>query len=166
MQGTREEILKMINDVIDEEIMGAFEELLSAVEEEKRERCPEKNDGHWNKDGPGEGWIRVNSTTSTEPSVDTPVLYTFQKMLDRIKEGDCIAYRKGWNGKDQYIFYTPGKTIRVEDWKGDGPKPKPKNGYYVILPHIDMITSQGDYLTGWLASQTDLLSNDWVVEQR
>lgn len=32
-----------------------------------------------------------------------------------------------------------------------------------FLPHIDMRTANGDVCVGWLASQTDMLAEDWVI---
>lgn len=38
-----------------------------------------------------------------------------------------------------------------------------KQEYINILPHIDMYTAQGDMLPGWLASQTNMLAEDWQI---
>ncbi len=32
-----------------------------------------------------------------------------------------------------------------------------------ILPHLDMRTADGSLNVGWLASQTDILAEDWSV---
>jgi hypothetical protein len=32
-----------------------------------------------------------------------------------------------------------------------------------INPHIDMKASDGSIVIGWLASQTDMLSDDWFI---
>jgi hypothetical protein len=32
-----------------------------------------------------------------------------------------------------------------------------------INPHIDMFTATGEMQPGWLASQTDMLANDWQI---
>jgi hypothetical protein len=51
--------------------------------------------------------------------------------------------RQGWNGKGMYI------ELQVPDEHSK-----------MTLPYIFMRTVQGD-LVPWLASQTDLLANDW-----
>jgi hypothetical protein len=51
--------------------------------------------------------------------------------------------REGWNGKGMYL------TLQVPD-------PDSK----MTLPYIYMKTAQGD-LVPWLASQTDILTDDW-----
>lgn len=51
--------------------------------------------------------------------------------------------REGWNGKNLWIaLYIPTKTSEMS------------------LPYIFMRTAQGD-LVPWLASQTDMLAEDW-----
>lgn len=32
-----------------------------------------------------------------------------------------------------------------------------------LLPHIDMRAADGSMVIGWLASQTDMLADDWLV---
>ena len=66
----------------------------------------------------------------------------FGKMLDYLKEGWRCS-REGWNGKNMYI------EIQVPDVHSK-----------MSLPYIYMRTAQGD-LVPWLASQTDILSDDW-----
>ena len=89
---------------------------------------------------------------------------TFGMAIEHMKRGDKVA-RKGWNGKGMYIWVMPGSTI--------------KNCQNITDPHlaeidkteceirflgsIRMRTATGDVLTGWLASQTDILSEDWMV---
>ena len=36
-------------------------------------------------------------------------------------------------------------------------------GSATVLPTINMKTAAGQILMGWLASQTDIFANDWVV---
>ena len=53
--------------------------------------------------------------------------------------------RQGWNGKGMYIeLQVPDKNSKM------------------TLPYLYMKTAQED-LVPWLASQTDILSNDWLV---
>jgi len=68
----------------------------------------------------------------------------FSSALLLIKQGFCLA-RKGWNGKFMWI--------EVQD---------PDENSKMTLPYIYMSTAKGD-LVPWLASQTDLMSNDWEL---
>lgn len=81
---------------------------------------------------------------------------TFGEVLRKLKHGDRVA-RSGWNGKNMWI------ALITEHWSGMMKKPVdlPENwsGY---SPFIVMFTADGK-LVPWLASQTDILAEDWGV---
>ncbi len=66
----------------------------------------------------------------------------FSEALRALKLGFHVA-RWGWNGKSMWI-------------KLQAPEPLSK----MTLPYIYMYTAQG-HLVPWLASQTDILADDW-----
>ena len=68
----------------------------------------------------------------------------FGQAIEKLKEGKKVA-RKGWNGK--------GMWIRIQV-----PTEKSK----MTLPYIYMKTAD-DNLVPWLASQTDILAEDWKI---
>lgn len=68
----------------------------------------------------------------------------FSSALLSLKAGLQVT-RSGWNGK--------GMWLRLQ---------VPDPGSKMTLPYIYMKTAQGD-LVPWLASQTDLLAEDWIV---
>lgn len=72
----------------------------------------------------------------------TRELTTFGIAVSFLKEGRKVS-REGWNGKDMYLELQ-----------------KPDANSKMTLPYIYMKTVQGD-LVPWLASQTDILSEDW-----
>lgn len=82
---------------------------------------------------------------------------SFGIALIHLKTGGRAA-RRGWNGKNMFVFLVPGSTFQVN-------RP-PLLGIYreghIInyLPHIDMKTADGS-IVPWLASQTDVLAEDW-----
>jgi hypothetical protein len=86
----------------------------------------------------------------------------FGQAIEALKEGKKVA-RTGWNGKGMWLILVPG-TPQVFP-KVDTPYGKAGIIECEILPHIDMwtINSAGRkaMLPGWLASQTDMLSDDW-----
>lgn len=95
----------------------------------------------------------------------------FGEALEALKAGKKIT-RKGWNGKGMYIYMVDGRKIPVDQWvdRTGAQTATPKEieqGYVDILPHIDMYTTNSSgrkaRLCGWLASQTDMLSEDWEV---
>lgn len=68
----------------------------------------------------------------------------FGNALIMLKEGYKVQ-RSGWNGKNMWInLQTPTETSKM------------------TLPYIYMYTAQGD-LVPWLASQTDVLAEDWEL---
>jgi hypothetical protein len=66
----------------------------------------------------------------------------FGSALQVLKSGGKVA-RKGWNGKGMWLM------LQVPDAHSK-----------MTLPYIYMSTVQGD-LVPWLASQTDMLAEDW-----
>jgi hypothetical protein len=86
----------------------------------------------------------------------------FGHALEAIRQGKKAA-RKGWNGKGMYIYVQPGSVI---NGKTDGRNPVLRAMDDVkINPHIDMKAADGSIVIGWLASQTDMLSDDWYIAE-
>lgn len=68
----------------------------------------------------------------------------FGMALETLKAGGKVA-RVGWNGPGQWI------ALQVPD-----------SGSKMTLPYVFIKTVLGD-LVPWLASQTDLLAEDWIT---
>ena len=83
----------------------------------------------------------------------------FGEALELVKSGSKVA-REGWNGKSMFIFLVPGSTFRVSRPPLLGIYPEGTEIKYHA--HIDMRTADGT-IVPWLASQSDLPSEDWVV---
>jgi hypothetical protein len=83
--------------------------------------------------------------------------FDFSVALRRIRHGDRVA-RAGWNGKGMFIFLVPGSTFMVNRPPLLGIYPEGTTINY--QSHIDMRTADGT-IVPWLASQSDLLANDW-----
>jgi len=85
--------------------------------------------------------------------------FTFGEAVELLKMGYMVA-REGWNGKGMFLFLVSGSKFKVSR--------KPLLGIYPegteieYQPHIDMKTAQGTVVP-WLASQSDILAEDWVV---
>lgn len=77
--------------------------------------------------------------------------------MDILKDGGIVT-RKGWNGKGMYLYYVPASEYapctKAARREFDG-NPVPYRAY------IAMKTVDGD-IVPWVASQSDLLANDWV----
>lgn len=81
--------------------------------------------------------------------------FEFGDALIALKQGKKVA-RSGWNGKGMYLkYFSPvahgfADAFTIED------ESKP------LLPFIVMKTADNMFVP-WLASQTDMLADDWMV---
>jgi hypothetical protein len=85
--------------------------------------------------------------------------FSFSRALELLKDGQRVA-RQGWNGKNMFIFLVPSSTFKVN-------RPPllgiyPEGTVIDYHAHIDMRTANGQ-IVPWLASQTDLLADDWEL---
>lgn len=91
---------------------------------------------------------------------------SFGNAIECLKLGEKVA-RKGWNGKGMFLVCVPA-TIDCVLREGS-PYHSALNSEtagqstVTINPHIDMYTATGEMQPGWLASQTDMLAEDWCV---
>ena len=94
---------------------------------------------------------------------------TFGLAIEAMKKGKKVA-RKVWNGKGMFVYIVNGSMVNGELLRGEARA----NVYQTltghtdetrvrICPHIDMKAADGSIVVGWLASQTDMLSEDWEI---
>lgn len=81
----------------------------------------------------------------------------FGKAIAAMKEGRKVA-RSGWNGKGMFLFlaeieelHTKADLHCISHLEGD-----------LTLPSIVMKTADNKLCVGWLASQADILAEDWM----
>lgn len=84
-------------------------------------------------------------------------MFSFSEALIHIKTGKRVA-RQGWNGKGMFVFLVPGSRFTVNRPPLLGIYPGGTEIDYHA--HIDMKTAD-DKVVPWLASQTDILAEDW-----
>ena len=84
---------------------------------------------------------------------------SFGLAIEALKAGKKVA-RAGWNGNGMFLFLVPGSTFKVNRPPLMGIYPEGTEINY--CPHIDMKTADGKVVP-WLASQTDVLAEDWAV---
>jgi len=94
---------------------------------------------------------------------------SFGLAIEVAKKGKKIA-RKGWNGKNMFVVFmspmqlppfsdqTTNRKVndRTAKWIGKD-TPLDSLGYFA------MFTADRKWQPGWLASQSDMLSDDWVI---
>lgn len=82
--------------------------------------------------------------------------FTFSDAIKYLKRGKKVA-RKGWNGKKQYIQLASAISYKTAD------------GIMVNCEHADIgnhaiaFVGTSGVQMGWLASQADMLAEDWVL---
>lgn len=91
----------------------------------------------------------------------------FGEAITLLNAGHPVT-RAGWNGKGMFLVKAGGYKVAAEDARPNGIITKEflqGRGltHLEILPHIDMWTAQNTYLAGWLASQSDMLADDWMI---
>lgn len=98
---------------------------------------------------------------------------TFGDAIEALKAGEKVA-RAGWNGKGMWLSLScaPGgdaiagrREIAAENFwsRNNSEYARQNGGSAVVLPCITMKTATGEILMGWLASQTDMLAEDWQI---
>jgi hypothetical protein len=84
---------------------------------------------------------------------------SFGDAITMLKRGNKVA-RLGWNGKGMFLFLVPGSVFKVNRAPLLGIYPEGTEITYHA--HIDMKTAD-DKVVPWLASQTDMIAEDWVL---
>lgn len=77
---------------------------------------------------------------------------TFGEALEELKYGKRVA-RAGWNGKGMWlVLINPGNAMHTS-----------AAGSFDMQPCIGMKTADNVMQPGWLASQADMLAEDWEI---
>jgi hypothetical protein len=106
---------------------------------------------------------------------------SFGEALEAAKQGRLIA-REGWNGKGMFVFQRPADNLDIDTivHKVKSIPQEVKNYFsYTTNPefpnrldgstkinftaYLCMKAAEGTIVNGWLASQTDMLSDDWCI---
>lgn len=102
------------------------------------------------------------------------VFYRAYKPSGQLSFGDALVYmkagykvaRKGWNGKGMWIAIGHGSHGLEADkfWNPHARQhAEAQGGLAQVDDYILMKTATGSICMGWLASQADMLSEDWEV---
>lgn len=90
----------------------------------------------------------------------------FGQAIESLKAGKRVA-RAGWNGKGMWLSLSCGETKNVAADNFWSPHNREhamvQGGFAKVLPSITMKTATNEILMGWLASQSDMLSEDWEL---
>lgn len=146
---------------------------------EFKEKFPKSGGANVERDTKDDGYVityrkgQANEYVSWCPKAEFDLVsrpidgMTFGMAIEAMKRGKKVA-RKGWNGKGMWL------CIPLVD----GPKEIPANGIWgkpnadyaeqnggtvKVMPYVTMKAADGSIVMGWLASQTDMLAEDWMV---
>lgn len=112
------------------------------------------------------------------------LLVSFGAALEALKQGKRVA-RNGWNGKGMFIFMRPADELNIGfvvdkvkslpesvkryfeqdilDEHGQRIEVIEESDTVKFTAYLCMKAADGTIVNGWLASQTDMLSEDWVI---
>lgn len=85
------------------------------------------------------------------PELGGEATFSFGEAIKYLKRGMNVA-RKGWNGKGMYLFLADGQDLTSCLSSGD----------FKCASSVCMKTAQNTICVGWLASQADMLAEDWI----
>lgn len=93
----------------------------------------------------------------------------FGLALNELKAGRKVR-RAGWNGKGMWIVLMPALHLPPYSEQAPGPKVNDRTAKHIgedtpldSQPYFAMWTALGQWQPGWLASQADMLAEDWEV---
>ena len=145
-----------------------------------------------NENGDDEGYLIENLDTGVQANTKTHDGYiswspvdvfdreyrpttamSFGDALVMLKEGHRVS-RAGWNGKGMWIVLMTGMNLPPYNTQGTEKKVNDRTAKWIgedtpleTLPYIAMWTVNAEgrraWLPGWVASQTDMLAEDWTL---
>jgi len=98
---------------------------------------------------------------------------TFGQAIGSLRNGFLVR-RQGWNGKGMFLFMRPFDTLtdrmlteqspllpwNFKEWVRHHPN---ETHQRFFCSYICMKAADGSIVNGWLASQTDMLTDDWEL---
>ena len=130
---------------------------------------------------PCAGFIKPINIMSTTMIGNTAL--SFGEALELAKQGKMVQ-REGWNGKGMFIFMRPADELHVDmvidkvkslpdsvkeyfkqdvmSNSGERIYPADEDDKVKFTAYLCLKAADGTIVNGWLASQTDMLANDWV----
>ncbi|RPK20030.1 DUF2829 domain-containing protein [Paenibacillus xylanexedens] len=86
----------------------------------------------------------------------------FGKAIEALKAGNKVA-RQGWNGKGMWVALMPALYLEAGVVNGRTSKHIGEGVALDSQPYIAMWTAAGQWQPGWIASQADVLAEDWEI---
>lgn len=83
----------------------------------------------------------------------------FGSALKLLKQGKAVS-RRGWNGKGMFVYLVGAGRYPPSTPTGELLAKQQIDGKVPYLPYLALKSVNGEVVP-WLASQTDVLANDW-----
>lgn len=126
----------------------------------------EANRGNTDEPGYGvkyeDGYISWSPKEVFEKAYQPLNAMSFGHAIEALKAGEKVA-RENWKGTTLFIFLVSGSQFKVNRPPLLGIYPEGTRINY--CPHIDIKLANGK-IVPWVASQTDMLANDWQIIER
>ena len=94
---------------------------------------------------------------------------SFGLAIEAAKLGLKIA-RTGWNGKNMFVVYMPPLHLPPFNTQEPGPRVNDRTAKFIgedtsldCQPYFAMFNAQKQWIPGWVASQSDMLADDWQI---
>lgn len=113
----------------------------------------------------------IHKPDEEEPEADHPIdgPMNFGGALQALRAGLKVA-RAGWNGKGMWIVLMPALKLPPYSSQEPGAKVNDRTAKHIGVdtpldsqPYFAMWTAAKQWQPGWLASQADMLAEDWMV---
>ncbi len=95
----------------------------------------------------------------------------FGNALASLKAGRKLS-REGWNGKGMFIVLMPALYLPPFNTQDTMRKVNDRTAKHIgedtpldSQPYIAMFTAEQKWQPGWVASQADILADDWIVHE-
>jgi len=113
-----------------------------------------------------EGYVSWSPKEQLENAYRKTEGLNFGLAIEAMKKGMKVT-RMGWNGKCMFIYLVEGTVVPVEKLRGSCAEAVAMSNNTApvqdICGHIDMLAADGSVVVGWLASQTDMLADDYII---
>jgi hypothetical protein len=93
----------------------------------------------------------------------------FGQAIEAMAQGKRVT-REGWNGKKMFIFQRPADTLPKDFIAKVKSLPESVKSFLVSLEtdvvfgsYYCMYAADGSVVNGWLASQTDMMADDYTI---
>lgn len=93
----------------------------------------------------------------------------FGQAIEHMKIGLKLA-REGWNGKNMFVVLMPALKLPAHSSQELGAKANDRTAKYIgentpldSQPYFAMFNAQGKWQPGWIATQSDMLAEDWLI---